>query len=131
MISLLDLLYPIRYNKAMLKIPKVKELKIYTTSNGKNPFVEWLESLQDKTIRYRIKERLDRIALGNMGDRKPVGNGVMEFRFDFGSGYRIYYGEERNQIVLLLCGGDKATQSKDIKKAHSFWADYLARADND
>ncbi|MBV9576110.1 MAG: type II toxin-antitoxin system RelE/ParE family toxin [Gammaproteobacteria bacterium] len=115
----------------MLKIPKVKELKIYTTSNGKNPFVEWLESLQDKTIRYRIKERLDRIALGNMGDRKPVGNGVMEFRFDFGSGYRIYYGEERNQIVLLLCGGDKATQSKDIKKAHSFWADYLARADND
>lgn len=115
----------------MIKISRIKELKIYTTSTGKQPFVEWLELLKDKTIRYRIKERLDRVALGNIGDNKPVGNGVMELRFSFGSGYRIYYGEENDQIILLLCGGDKATQSKDIKKAHSFWNDYLARSDDE
>jgi len=115
----------------MIKISRIKELKIYITSTGKQPFVEWLESLKDKTIRYRIKERLDKVALGNMGDSKSVGNGVMEFRFNFGSGYRIYYGEEDNQIVLLLCGGDKATQHRDIKKAHSFWKDYLARSDDE
>ncbi len=92
-----------------------KKIVIYVTPEGKKPFIEWLESLKDKTARYRIKERLDRVALGNMGDYKSVGNGVMEMRLKFGSGYRIYYGEDNDNIVLLLCGGDKASQAKDVK----------------
>ena len=86
-----------------------------------------IESLKDKSVRYRIKERLDRVAIGNIGDHEPVGNGVMELRLHFGSGYRIYYGEDGEEIILLLCGGDKSSQAKDIKKAHLFWRDYLER----
>ena len=111
----------------MIRISIKKELNIYVTQDGKKPFVDWLESLKDKTARYRIKERLDRVALGNLGDHSSVSNGVMEIRFKFGSGYRIYYGEEGEKIILLLCGGDKSSQDKDIKKAHSFWKDYLER----
>ena len=111
----------------MIKLSKRREINIYVSSDGKKPFIEWLESLKDKTVRYRIKERLDRIAIGNIGDHKSVGNGVMEIRFNFGSGYRVYYGEDGEEIILLLCGGDKSSQAKDIKKAHFFWRDYLVR----
>ena len=104
-----------------------KQLKIYVTEDGKKPFIEWLESLEDKTIRYRIKERLDRVALGNLGDHKFIGNGVYELRLAFGSGYRIYYGNEGSEIILLLCGGDKATQKKDIKKAVIYLKNYMGR----
>lgn len=111
----------------MTRISIKKELNIYVTQDGKKPFVDWLESLKDKTTRYRIKERLDRIALGNLGDHSSVGNGVIEIRFKFGSGYRIYYGKEGEKIILLLCGGDKSSQDKDIKRARLFWKDYLER----
>lgn len=111
----------------MTRISIKKELNIYVTLDGNKPFVDWLESLKDRTTRYRIKERLDRVALGNLGDHRSVGEGVMEIRFKFGSGYRIYYGEEGKKIILLLCGGDKSSQTKDIKKAHIFWKDYLKR----
>lgn len=110
-----------------IHILRKKELNIYVDQDGNAPFVEWLESLKDPTIRYRIKEKLDRVVLGNMGDHKSVGKGVMEMRLQFGAGYRIYYGEDGKNIILLLCGGDKSSQAKDIKKAHSFWRDYLKR----
>ena len=103
-----------------------KQLNIYVTKDGKKPFVDWLESL-DKTVRYRVKERLDRITLGNLGDYKLISDGIFELRLKFGCGYRIYCGNEENQIVLLLCGGNKATQKKDIKKAMAYWEDYLLR----
>lgn len=103
-----------------------KQINIYVTRDGKKPFIKWLESL-DNTVRYRIKERLDRVALGNMGDHKSVGKEVFELRINFGAGYRIYYGTENDEIVLLLSGGDKSTQKKDIKKAISYWQDYLTR----
>ena len=64
------------------------KLNIYTTKDGNSPFIDWLESL-DNTIRYRIKERLDRVVLGNLGDSKSVGSGVFELRMFFGSGYHI------------------------------------------
>ncbi len=111
----------------MINIVTKKHLEIYVTEDGKKPFVDWLESLKDKSIRYRIKERLDRITLGNLGDIKSVGDGVMEMRLAFGAGYRIYYAEEKGSIILLLCGGDKSSQAKDIKKAKSLWRDYLER----
>lgn len=104
-----------------------KKIELYNTKSGKQPFIDWLESIKDKTMRYRIKERLDRIALGNMGDCKPIKCGVSALRFNFGPGYRVYYGEQNNTVIILLCGGNKSTQEKDIKKALSYWEDYLAR----
>jgi putative addiction module killer protein len=103
------------------------EIEIYTTETGELPFTEWLESLKDKTARYRIKVRLDRVSLGNLGDYKPVERGVSELRLKFGPGYRIYFGYADKTVVLLLCGGDKSSQEKDIKRAIYYWEDYLAR----
>lgn len=67
------------------------------------------------------------VVLGNLGDHKSIEKGVWELRFDFGAGYRVYYAEENNKIILLLCGGNKSNQKQDIKKAISYWQDYLAR----
>lgn len=111
----------------MINITRKKEIDIYVTPDGRQPFVEWLESLKDRITRSRIRERLDRISLGNIGDYKSIGEGVMELRFKFGSGYRIYFGEDGDSIILLLCGGDKGTQVRDIKKAKKYWQDYLMR----
>lgn len=95
-------------------------IEIYVTKTGEKPFIQWLESLSDKALRYRIKERLDNIRLGNLGDWKNVGNSVFELRFNFGSGYRIYFGRQNQAIILLLCGGDKSSQKKDIKRASQY-----------
>lgn len=103
-----------------------KQLEIYITANGKKPFIEWLEAL-DAKIRYRIKEKLDRLSLGNFGDHKYICDGIYELRLDFGAGYRIYYGLENDKVILLLSGGNKATQKKDIQKAIKYFRDYLSR----
>lgn len=103
-----------------------KVIEIYMMTSGRKPFVEWLESL-DIAIRYRIKERLDRVTLGNLGDWGIIDEGVSELRFNINSGYLIYYSEIKNSTILLLCGGNKATQNKDIKKAIKLWKDYLSR----
>lgn len=110
-----------------MKLVMARQIEIYRTKRGTQPFQEWLESLKDNAGRYRIKERLDRVALGNLGDCKPLGGGISEFRLDFGSGYRIYFGEIGKKIILLLSGGDKSTQKKDIKRAIDYWNDYLSR----
>jgi putative addiction module killer protein len=110
-----------------MKITTRKELYYYHTGSGDNPFIEWLESIKDEIHRNRVKIRLDRVRLGNLGDHKAIDSGVSEFRLDFGPGYRIYYGEEGNKVILLLCGGDKSSQKKDIKRAIMYWKDYLAR----
>lgn len=111
----------------MIHVVKEKQLEIYVATDGKKPFVEWLERLPDKAMRYRIKERLDRVALGNFGDHKTVGKGVFELRCAFGPGYRVYYGEVEDIIILLLCGGDKSSQKQDIRKAQLLWEEYLSR----
>src|SRR5262249_15074410 len=117
-------MYPARYT---MHIIHTYQIEVYATSTGDTPFVKWLESLKDKTVRYRIKERLDRVAMGNLGDYKVLQEGVTELRLSFGPGYRIYFGQVNNKIILLLCGGDKATQRKDIKRAIAYWNDYLER----
>lgn len=99
-------------------------LKIYRDESGKEPFIKWLESINDIKIRARIKNRLRRIELGNFGDYKLVGQGIFELRLCFGSGYRIYCGNVGNEIILLLCGGDKSSQVKDIKKAKKYWQNF-------
>lgn len=93
-------------------------------SRGKEPFIEWLESIKDRKNRSRIITRLDRLEVGNPGDFRHLGNGLFELRLDFGPGYRIYYGEDDTVILILLMGGDKGTQSADIKKAQSYWKRY-------
>lgn len=101
-----------------------KTITMYQADNGECPVVSWLESL-DSSTRYRIKSRLARVALGNLGDYKMLGNSLGELRFKFGAGYRIYFGEINGEIILLLCGGDKGTQKKDIKIARHYLDDYL------
>lgn len=80
-------------------------------------FAAWLEKLRDRRARARIQVRLDRLALGLVGDVKPVGSGVSELRVDYGPGYRVYFKQRGGEVVVLLIGGDKRTQSKDIARA--------------
>lgn len=88
------------------------------------PFSEWLISLRDNKARAKIRVRLDRVSLGNLGDCHGVGDGVQELRIDYGPGYRVYFGQVGSTIVLLLCGGDKNTQAKDIEQAKHYWNEY-------
>jgi putative addiction module killer protein len=106
-----------------------RELIIYETEQGEAPFSEWLDSLRDRAARARIKKRLDRVELGNLGDYKAVGEGVYELRIDYGPGYRLYYANIDLTIILLLCGGDKDTQEGDIDRAKHFWNDFKQRQD--
>jgi putative addiction module killer protein len=103
------------------------ELRYYQTSAGEQPFIEWLQGLNDRQARARIAARLARIAVGNLGDVEPVGDGVMELRIDWGPGYRLYFARLGQVIVLLLCGGDKRTQQRDINRAKGYFEDYKAR----
>ncbi|RDJ20605.1 type II toxin-antitoxin system RelE/ParE family toxin [Bosea caraganae] len=80
-------------------------------------FVKWLGDLRDMTARLRIAARLRRVEHGNFGDVKPVGDGVRELRIDYGPGYRVYFTQRGQEIVILLCGGDKRTQAADIAHA--------------
>lgn len=80
-------------------------------------FSSWLDRLRDARARVRILARLDRVSEGNLGDTRVIGEGVSEFRIDYGPGYRVYYTRQRKTIVVLLVGGDKSTQAKDIRRA--------------
>lgn len=104
-----------------------REVILYVTEDDDCPFERWLESLRDRQARARIKKRLDRIGLGNLGDFKPVGAGVLELRVDYGPGYRIYFAQSGAAIILLLCGGDKSTQDQDILRAKQYWTDFQKR----
>lgn len=106
---------------------QLKELREYITPSGNSPFEEWLSALKDSKTRARIRVRLDRLSLGLFGDRKSLGNGLHELRLDFGSGYRVYFGQDGDVLIILLCGGDKSTQRKDIENARLYWKDYLRR----
>lgn len=106
----------------------VKELVLYQTPSGKYPFEEWLEDLKDRNARYIIRARLDKLTYyGHAGRCEPVGEGVVELKIFYGPGYRVYFSEQGKTVVLLLCGGDKSTQKKDIRKAKEYWADYINR----
>jgi putative addiction module killer protein len=101
-----------------------KQLRIYEDVRGVRPFEVWLRSLKDVKGRAVIRARLARLMLGNMGDSKPVGEGLYETRIAFGPGYRIYYAQDGKVVVVILCGGDKGSQSRDIEIAKRYWADY-------
>ncbi len=101
-----------------------REIQYYQTSDGQRPFIEWLESIRNVNTQARIQARLERLEDGNFGDCQPVGDGVFELRIHFGPGYRIYFGQVGNTIVLLLCGGDKSSQTRDIERARIYWQEY-------
>ena len=105
-----------------------KELVFYESSTGKLPFRKWLSKVGDLRAQVKIETRLDRLIKGNYGDCSALRNGVSELRIDFGRGYRVYFGELKNELVIvLLLGGTKKTQSKDIELAIQYWEDYKER----
>jgi putative addiction module killer protein len=106
------------------------EIEIYETANGKRPFEIWFQELKEIHTKARISMRLDRLKLGNFGDCKTLQEGVSELRIHYGPGIKIYYGKIDNKIVLLLCGGDKGSQDRDINKAKVYFKDYLSRGLN-
>ena len=89
-------------------------------------FEAWLTKLKDLRSKARIIRRLDRLAQGNPGDVRPIGKGLSELRLDVGPGYRVYYRQDGDTLILLLCGGDKSTQQKDIEKAHELAGQWRA-----
>lgn len=101
-------------------------ITLYKTDSGKIPYMDWEEglSVRDRAI---VTARLVRIRLGNLGDCKTLkgASGIHEVRIDIGPGYRIYYSMIEQQVLLLLCGGDKSHQKRDIQKAQAFWRDYI------
>ena len=102
------------------------EIRIFETISGKFPFLEWQKKL-DKLARSKMRARLDRIELGNFGDCKAIGDGIFELRIDFGPSYRIYFGRHNTIVIVLLSGGDKSGQQRDINKAKCYWQEYKER----
>ena len=90
-----------------------------------NVFDTWLKKIRDSRARNRIYRRIERLADGNPGDVKPAGEGISEMRIDYGNGYRVYYKDTDREIIILLCGGDKTTQQKDIERARKIARLYL------
>jgi putative addiction module killer protein len=105
------------------------EIHHYVTATGVDLFARWLEELADRQARVRIKTRIDRVSLGNFGDVEPVGEVVSELRIDWGPGYRVYFARVGKTILLLLCGGDKRTQRRDIENAKTYFEDYKRRTE--
>jgi putative addiction module killer protein len=110
-------------------VPKEREIRIYVRADGTEPYTAWEQGLKDRQARARIRVRLGRLRLGTLGDTKRVGEGVGELRLHAGPGYRVYYGREGNDVFILLCGGDKGSQTRDIERAERYWRDYRSRDD--
>lgn len=101
-------------------VPEVR-IRICRLANGSVPYLQWFERLRDEQAKHRIRTRMARIRAGNLGQLRSVGEGVHELIIDYGPGYRLYFGQDGDDIVILLCGGDKSTQDEDIKKAKEYW----------
>ncbi len=107
---------------------RMYEIRDYVTADGNDVVARWLSGMRDKSARIAIDRRLNRIENGNFGDHRFCRDGVWELRIDLGPGYRVYYAIAGGQVVLLLCGGDKRTQSTDIARACSYWQDWQMRS---
>jgi putative addiction module killer protein len=103
------------------------ELLRYQRDDGLEPFTEWLSGVRDKIAAARIRIRLRQIESGNFGDCDSVGEGVVELRVHVGAGYREYFRRHGVAIVVLLCGGDKSTQARDVKRAKEHWSEWKGR----
>jgi putative addiction module killer protein len=106
---------------------KQRVAEIYESPSGKKPYFKWIKGLKDNKGKAKIFARVDRAKTGNFGDYKDLKDGVFEMREDFGPGYRIYFGIDGDEIIILLAGGDKGSQDSDIAKAKDYWLEYLVR----
>jgi putative addiction module killer protein len=95
----------------------------YYLSGGKSPFADWFAEL-DSEARAKVTVAIARIEQGNLSNVKSVGGGVLEYKIDFGPGYRVYFGRDGDTLVILLCGGTKKRQQRDIEHAIAYWRDY-------
>lgn len=102
------------------------DIRKYQCINGKVPFDIWMAKLKERRAKAKILIRLKRMETGHFGDVKSLGDGLHECRITEGQAYRVYFGLHANNLVLLLCAGNKATQSKDIQRARQYWSDYNA-----
>ncbi|MFK5912900.1 MAG: type II toxin-antitoxin system RelE/ParE family toxin [Woeseiaceae bacterium] len=100
------------------------DIRKFELVNGEIPFDSWIEKVRDLRAKARILVRLKRVELGNLGDCRSVGDGVSEMRIREGQGYRIYFAQKGHEVILLLCGGNKSTQQKDIELAKKYWRNY-------
>jgi putative addiction module killer protein len=103
------------------------EIKIYALEDGREPFREWLDSLKDFDTQALILQRLQRIKLGNFGDCKSIDEGLWEFRIHHKSGFRVYYARVGQHLILIVGGGDKRSQQRDITKTKKYLEDYKRR----
>ena len=99
----------------------------YQTPSGERPFRDWLTSLRDSKTRAIVRVRINRLRQGNFGDCRHLGGGIYELRIHYGPGYRVYFGDLDAENVVLLCGGDKRTQKRDIKRAKEYWQELRSR----
>ena len=103
------------------------EIAHYLTADGHDPVQDWMDAVRDMRARVAILRRIERVRLGNFGDHKFCRDGVWELRIDTGPGYRVYYAQAGQTLVLLLCCGDKRTQFVDIERAAEYWHDWERR----
>lgn len=116
----------------MIMENKFKKIEFYKHDNNKEPFIEWFKTIKDKNTQARIIKRLVKLDYGKYGDYKDLGDSIYELKLNFGPGYRIYFGEYIDtRIVLILSGGDKSSQSRDIKKAKEYWKNHIRRLQNE
>jgi putative addiction module killer protein len=108
----------------MLRTVEMIKIEFFADDNGIEPFTDWFESLKDMSARIKIRQKLDRMTKGNFGNVEPVGGGISEAKIDYGPGYRIYFAKLGTKKVLILYGGDKSTQGKDIKKSQIYYKQY-------
>lgn len=105
----------------------INTVKEYLDEFGNSIYAQWLNGIKDPRAKARIIMQVDKMELGLFGDSQPIGNGLSELRVHFGPGYRIYYAKEGKSRYLLLLGGNKSTQTKDIKLAKKYWKDHGQR----
>ena len=117
-------LSPIDYTATVIE----REIKKLELQNGLVPFDEWFDSLRDQKMQAAVDARLSRVRAGNFGDAKSVGGGVFELRIALGPGLRVYYGLHGQQVVVLLGGGDKRSQPRDIRRAQQLWQQFTKYA---
>jgi putative addiction module killer protein len=102
------------------------EIRYYIAASGRQPFAEWFADLEP-VARAKVTRAIARLEQGNVSNVKSVGEGVLEYRIDFGPGYRVYFGRDGEALVILLTGGTKKRQQRDIHAAHAYWQDYKQR----
>ena len=101
------------------------EIKKLVLDNGSVPFDEWHDSLRDMKLQAAVAVRLARVRAGNLGDHKSVGEGVSELRIDKGPGLRVYFGRQGSTLIVLVGGGNKSTQQRDIRRAKKLWKEFI------